>query len=210
VFDQAFHRLSRASSILIATAGLCAVGIAPVPAAQAATSTAATCPTSVSSQPFLRWGDADLYSLVPGGDMESALTGWTLTGAAQRASGSEPYAATGTLGSSSLSLPAGSSAQTPFLCMSASERTFRFFIKSEGTQSTVLAWLVYKTALGNISIPAAVVAATGAWAPSPAVRTGAAIATAIAQGTVQVAIRLTPLTGASRVDDIFLDPRMHH
>ena len=77
-------------------------------------------------------------------------------------------------------------------------------------QSLVLASLVYRTSLGNIAIPVAFVAAGGAWAPSPAVKTGAALATAIAQGTVQVAIRLSAVAGNSHLDDLFMDPRMHH
>src|SRR4026207_1772926 len=67
------------------------------------------CDVSELSQPFARWLDFANYELAPGGDCESST--WTWTGGAKRVAGSEPYAATGTLGSSSLSLPAGSSAQ---------------------------------------------------------------------------------------------------
>ena len=67
------------------------------------------CSPSAQSRPFARWLDFARYELAPGGDFESAT--WTLTGGAKLVAGSEPYAVTGTLGSSSLSLPAGSSAR---------------------------------------------------------------------------------------------------
>ena len=185
-------------------AGLCNASLA------AAETGAASCPSRVTSQPFLRWGDANQYALVTGGDFESALSGWTLSGGAQRAAGSEPYAATGVLGSWSLALPAGATAQTPYMCMSPSERTFRFFDKAEGGKSTILASVVYKTPLGAIALPVGALSAATTWAPSPQFDTGAALAAAISGGTVQVAIRLTALSGAARVDDVFLDPRMHH
>ena len=67
---------------------------------------------------------------MPGGDFESSA--WTLTGGAQLTTGSEPYAATGTLGSWSLSLPAGSSAESPSNCVDATYPTTRFFIAGSG------------------------------------------------------------------------------
>ena len=75
------------------------------------------CTPPAVSQPFAPWGDSASYALVPGGDFESGS--WTLQGGAQRVAGSEPYAATGTLGSWSLSLPAGSSAESPQTCVDA-------------------------------------------------------------------------------------------
>ena len=75
------------------------------------------CNPSALSQPFARWSDFADYELAPGGDFESSR--WTLTRGAERVAGSEPYAATGTLGSSSLSLPTGSSAQSHPTCVDA-------------------------------------------------------------------------------------------
>ena len=67
------------------------------------------CNPSALSQPFARWLDFSEYELAPGGDFETST--WALTGGAELVAGSEPYTATGTPGSASLSLPIGSSAQ---------------------------------------------------------------------------------------------------
>jgi hypothetical protein len=203
-------RMPRGVSLSLAStlAGLTLAGLAsglPVASAQAAST--ATCPSSALSQPFLKWGDSNYYSLVAGGDFEGSLSGWNLSGGAQRVAGSEPYAATGALGASSLSLPVGASAQSPFTCVGSNERTFRFFARSEGTEATVRASVVNETSLGNIAVPVGKVVLKSSWEPSPILHTGAALATAIANGTVRVALRFTSLSGNARVDDVFLDPR---
>ena len=82
-----------------------------------------TCNSSALTHPFAPWLDSADYELAPGGNFESST--WTLTGGAKRAAGSDPYAATGTLGSSSMSLPAGSSAQSPLTCVDAAYPTIR-------------------------------------------------------------------------------------
>ena len=93
--------------------GALGVVVAPVSAAQADLLGLGgnSCTPSATSQPFAPWGDSASYELVPGGDFETAS--WSLQGGAEIVPGSEPYAATGTLGSWSLSLPAGSSAVVP-------------------------------------------------------------------------------------------------
>ena len=88
------------------------------------------CNSSALTQPFSRWLDLADYELAPGGDFEGST--WTLTGGAQLVAGSEPYRATGALGSSSLSLPAASSVQSPLTCVDAAYPTIRFFIAGKG------------------------------------------------------------------------------
>jgi hypothetical protein len=89
-------------------------------------------------QPFLPLGDANYYELMSGGDFEGSLAGWTLTGGAKPIAGSEPYAATGSLGANSLSLPAGASAQSPFMCVDVRYLSFRFFARNEALLASVL------------------------------------------------------------------------
>ncbi len=178
----------------------------PVASAQAAS--VPKCETEAFSQPFLQWGDSNDYSLIAGGDFESSTSPWTLSGGAQRAAGSETYAATGTLGAWSLALPAGASAQSPFTCVEPNDRTFRLFARSEGSASKVLASVVYETVVGNITIPVGIASATSSWQPTAAFHTGVLLGALLSEGSVHVALRFTALTGASRVDDVFLDPRM--
>jgi hypothetical protein len=200
------HRISRplASTLAALTLTALASGL-PVASAQAAST--ATCPTYAVSQPFLKWGDSNLYTLVAGGSFEGSASGWTLSGGAQRVAGSEPYAATGALGASSLSLPVGASAQSPFTCVGSTERTFRLFARREGTTATIYAFVVYETSFGKVAVPVGAFAPGSSWEPSPIFHTGAALATAIANGNVNVALRFTSTNGGAHIDDVFLDPR---
>ena len=155
------------------------------------------CSPSALSQPFARWLDLAQYELAPGGDFESSR--WTLTGGAKRVAGSEPYAVTGTLGSSSLYLPAGSSAQSPLACVDATHPSVRFFIAGSGS-------VAVNVVDGDLVIPAGVAVAGGAWSPTPVMVTATAVLSALSGGTAQVSVTVTALTGRVRIDDVFIDP----
>ena len=155
------------------------------------------CNLSALSQPFAPWLDLAQYELAPGGDFESST--WSLTGGAELVAGSEPYAATGTLGSSSLSLPAGSSAQSPLTCVDAAYPSIRFFIAG---QRSVAVNLVD----GSSVIPAGVAVAGGEWSPTPVMLTLSAVLGALSGGTAQVSVSFTGLSGSPRIDDVFIDP----
>lgn len=170
-----------------------------VSAAQAHLIDLGACNSNALSQPFAPWGDISSYELAPGGDFESASPPWTLTGGAQVVPGSEPFAATGTLGVSSLSLPAGSSAQSPTTCVDAAYPTVRFFVGGTGT---VAVSLVYD----GLAIPTGVAVAAGSWSPTPVMVTSAPVDGLLSGGTAHVSLVLTGLTGSPQVDDVFVDP----
>jgi len=190
------------------TLALLALTVLSATPAQGALISTGACNEAALSQPFLRWGDLNSYELVPGGDFEGSLAGWTLSGGAQRVAGSEPYGATGSVGASSLSLPAGASALSPLTCVNASYPSFRFFARNNGLASTVLVQVVYRTALGTVSLPVGAVALAGNWQPTLPMLTGSVVGGLLSGGTAQVSLRFTALTGSSRIDDIFVDPRM--
>ena len=123
------RRVLGSLSITFAVGAVGAV-VAPVSAAQAGLLGLGACSSPATSQPFAPWRDSASYELVPGGTSRAAS--WTLQGGAERGPGSEPFAATGTLGSWSLSLPAGSSAESPATCVDAAYPTTRFFIAGVG------------------------------------------------------------------------------
>jgi hypothetical protein len=177
--------------------------------ARAALINTAACNEAGLSQPFLRWRDASPYELVPGGDFEGALAGWSLSGGARQVAGSEPYGATGTVGSYSLELPAGASAQSPFTCVDAAYPTFRFFAHNEALLATVLVQVVYQTPVGQLALPLGAVALSGSWQPTLPMLTGSVAVGLLTGGTAQVALRFTAEVGPSRIDDVFVDPRMH-
>jgi hypothetical protein len=189
--------ISTARRLLIAVcsaAGLCLAGAAAAPAALLPTK---SCPPSSDSQPFAPWGDQSSYELAPGGDFESSA--WALQDAAATADGSEPWAATGTLGSSSLSLPAGSSAVSPTFCVDAGKPTLRFFVSDPGT-------VLVQVVDGSLTIPVGVVTSGESWSPSPVQLTVSPVLGILGGGTAQISVHLTGLTGHPRVDDVFIDP----
>lgn len=95
------------------------------------------------------------------------------------------------------------------MCVNASYPTFRFFAQNTGLLlSTVLVQVVYKTALGTVALPLGTVALSGQWQPTLPMLTGSVVAGLITGGTAQAALRFTALTGSSRIDDVFVDPRM--
>jgi hypothetical protein len=156
-----------------------------------------TCNHSALSQPFAPWLDFATYELAPGGDFESST--WTMSGRAGLVAGSEPYTATGTLGSSSLSLPAGSSAQSPLTCVDAAYPSIRFFIAGTGL-------VAVNVVDRGLVIPAGVAVAGSAWSPTLVMVTGSAVLGALSGGTAQVSLRFTGLAGSPQIDDVFIDP----
>jgi hypothetical protein len=221
-----FRRQSRRLILLAGLVGGLGVGALTTASAQAATTSkalgllAAPLPAAVSgssagcattatvSQPFAQWGDGNYYDLVPGGDFEGSLAGWTLTGGAGTVAGSEPYGATGVVGARSLYLPAGASAQSPYFCVDPSDPTFRFFAKNDGLISNISVAVVYQGPLGPIALPVGVVALSGSWEPSAQMLTNSALASALnGAGTAEVALRFTAVGGPSQIDDVFVDPR---
>jgi hypothetical protein len=156
-----------------------------------------TCNLTKLSRPFARWLDFANYELAPGGDFESST--WTLTSRAGLVAGSEPYRATGTLGSASLSLPAGSSAQSPLTCVDAAHPSIRFFIAGQGS-------VAVNVVDGDLVIPAGVAVAGGRWSPTPVMLTSAAVLGALSGGSADVSVSVTALSGSPQIDDVFVDP----
>jgi len=190
------RRLVAGLSTIVTLAALGTV-LLPAAAAQADIIDLSACNLSPLSQPFAPWLDPASYELAPGGDFESSS--WDLTGRAARVPGSERFAATGTLGSWSLSLPAGASAQSPATCVDAAYPTVRMFVSGTGV---VAVSVVY----GNLVLPAGVAVAAGGWSPSPVSLTSSALVALTSDGSAQVSLRLTTLVGDVRVDDVFVDP----
>jgi hypothetical protein len=202
------RRLLLAAGVL----GGVALTALPIAAAQAKTITTSTpCPTATLSQPFLTQGDAGYYWLLPGGSFESSLSGWTLTGGAAVVAGSEPYAATGSLGASSLSLPAGASVQTPFVCVDGSDTYFRFFALNKQAAATLSVTVVYQIGGQKVAFKQTTISGDSKWTLSGALHTGGKIASRLSGiGTAQMSLVFAAAGGASQIDDIFIDPRLKH
>lgn len=171
------------------------------------------CDNATLTQPFAQWGDSNSYKLVPGGDFEGSMTGWTLSGGAKKMAGSAPFGAAGSAGKYSIYLPAGGSVQSPYTCVDFAYPTFRFFTKDNGLLSTVLVSIVYKEPLlGATTIPIGPVLLNPSWGPSAPMLTVSAVQgivnALLAKGTPQVALKFTALTGSSQIDDVYVDPHV--
>ena len=192
------HRSRLLVNLSIATALAIGVAVAvPCSSVRAALINLDPCDASAISQPFAPWLDLAPYKLAPGGGFETPA--WTLNGGAQRLPGSEPYAATGRVGSWSLALPAGSSAQSPSTCVDAAYPSIRFFIAGTGTVAA-------SVVVGNLAIPAGIAVAVPGWEPTLVMLTYGPVVGALSDGVAHVSLRLTALTGDPRVDDVFIDP----
>jgi hypothetical protein len=202
---------SRIRALGVAGTGVALAALMSGAPAGAAVRAEQACDTSGLAHTFSQWGDSNLYKLAPGGSFEGGASSWTLAGGAQTTGGSEPFGVTGSVGSSSLDLPAGSSAQSPFTCVNISYPSFRLFALGSGHLSAVLVQVVYRESLlGDTVLPVGTLAPGHKWAPTASLMTLSTIPSLLAGGTAQVALRFTALTGDSQIDDVFIDPRLHH
>jgi hypothetical protein len=185
--------------------GALAILAAPL-SAQADVVNVNECDGSALSQPFAPWADYSSYELAPGGDFESSPTGWSLRHGAGVASGSDSFAVTGSVGSSSLSLPPGAGATSPPTCVNAAYPTFRLFTRADNPGTTVSISVVYGTGLGIVKIPVGVVAPGSDWEPTPPMLTASAIASALDGGSANLSLRFTAHGGTAQIDDVYVDP----
>ena len=203
-----FSRHTRLVGAVIAALGIAVLSGAPARAALISTD---ACDNATLTQPFSHWNDANEYKLIPGGSFESGASGWTLSHGASIVSGSEPFGAAGSVGASSVHLPAGASVTSPFTCVDAAYPTFRFFARNNGLLSTVLVSVVYKPLLGiPIAVPVGAVLLSPSWSPSAPMLTVSVLTGLLHGGTAPMAVRFTAVTGSSQIDDVFVDPHMHN
>ncbi len=166
------------------------------------------------SHPFLRFLDPLPYTLVPDGGFENGAAGWSLSGGARVVSGNDPFSLSGA-GSRVLSLPAGSSATSPPMCVGVVLPVVRF-VASGGSLLTYLqVEAVYEDASGRersiVLLPGAL--PTGSkWAPTlPLLQLGGLLNALTLNGlTTEMSFRFTPrgLFGGGnwKIDSVYVDP----
>jgi hypothetical protein len=101
-----------------------------------------------TSTPFAQFGDYRYYTFGTNGGFENGSSGWSLSGGTV-VPGNETYFAHSSSDRYSLSLPAGSSALTPRLCMGTTSTVMRFFVKSNNGGS-VRVEVVLRNVLGQV------------------------------------------------------------
>jgi hypothetical protein len=175
---------------------------------------AQACSYSGGSQVFSRWGDQRDYVLAPEGGFEGGGAGWSLSGGAKVVAGNESYYLDGAGDSKSLSLPAGSSAVSPPICMEIDTPVFRLMDRNTGEPSSRLRVEAVFSLLGLIHTDVVETLSGGsAWAPSQPISTVLGLSTIV--GTLipsSIEIRFRPLDakGNWQIDDLYVDPFCRH
>jgi len=190
----------------IATAAL-AISAVGAGAAQA-------CSYTGAEQVFKPWGDQHSYVLAPDGGFEGGGLGWYLGGGAKVGDGNESFYLNDSADSRSLSLPAGSTAISPPICMSLDTPGFRLVTRNSGNASSGLKVEATYALLGLVHTKTvSTVYGNSSWIPSQQMSTVLSLSTVI--GTVipsAIQIRITPVGsgGNWQVDDLYIDPFARH
>lgn len=171
---------------------------------------AASCGYTGAEQVFKPWGDSLNYVLAPDGGFEAGGSGWTLNRGAAAVAGNESYYLNDAADDSSLSLPAGSSAWSPPICMSLDTPVFRMLARNTGDPTSKLRVEATFKLLGLVRTNVVNTATAGSeWAPTQKMSTVLGLSTIV--GTLipsSIQIRITPLDskGQWQVDDLYIDP----
>ncbi len=198
----------------VALSALVAAGASAIPASGAA---GVSCPDP-TSKIFAPWNDPAEYAHAADGGVESRAAGWTLSGGASVVRGNESFFVNRPSDRFSLSLPSGSSATTPPMCIGLLSGKMRFFTKNAGSPASRLrVQVVYAGGLGGLLgttgqtlgvTDVAYVTSGEPWQPSPEIAMLGGVAPLL---TEAVQFRFTPAdrSGDWRLDDVYLDPLKH-
>jgi hypothetical protein len=172
-------------------------------------SSATSCDEQTFEQPFLPWADVANYVLAPNGTFESGTSGWTLSGGASVVSGNESFYVHAPGESSSLSLPAGSSATSGSMCVGIEHPTLRIFAsKANALTSTLKTEVLFEDATGSVhALTIGVLSASSSWQPSVVMPIVVNLLPLLPDERTAVAFRFTVQgAGVWRVDDVYVDP----
>ena len=160
----------------------------------------------------MRWADLAEYVLAPNGTVEQGGH-WKLQGGAVRAAGNESFHVNDADDSSSLVLPAGSSATTAPMCVGLEHPTLRLFARNRGALlSPLLVEVLFEDAGGNSrALPIGAYVGASAWQPTTPLAVIANNFALLPGESVEVAFRFTPQGTAGRwsIDDVYVDPFRH-
>jgi hypothetical protein len=171
-----------------------------------------------TTQAFAPWNDFAPYWYAPNGGFEAGSAGWTLAGGARVVPGNSTLFNHAPGERYSLSLPRGSSATSPPMCVALFSSKMRFFAANLGSPSSKLkVQVIYNGGVGGLLSfvtkllklsDVGYVSAGSAWQPSTPV---GMLSGALPLLTASVQFRFTPADsyGSWLVDDVYLDPLMH-
>jgi len=158
-----------------------------------------------ASQPFAQFGDYRSYTFGTNGGLESGATGWTLSGS-RVVPGNEAYFVHSTSDKSSLSLPDGSTALSPQMCMGTTSTVLRFFMKRNTAAGSLHVQVVLRNVLGAVVgiLDWTTTPGSSSWAPGPSVLNLDSLLGLVGVSSIQ--LKLTAQGGSFQVDDVYVDP----
>jgi hypothetical protein len=167
------------------------------------------CSSPTGGHVFSAWGDPRAYSLAPDGGFEAGGAGWSLEQGAAVVTGNEDSFLNDGADSQSLSLPEGSSAVSPPLCVSEDTPFFRAMVANSGKPGSQLR---VETVFGEGEVVRthSVGGAHGrdGWAPTqPLSPTGLAHRL---DDEAMVQVRFKAVNGDWQLDDFYIDPFARH
>ena len=197
-------RLAGAAALAALVAGALSTGAAAVD------KTVPDCPPQTLVQPFLPWHDHGSYFLAPGGAFETTPAGWTLSGGAAVVPGNEPYHVNAAGDANSLSLPTGSSATSPQICVTIHSPNIRLFSTNGGSSRSFLTVSVNYTDRHGAAKTASIgmLRAGSSWSVSSQLQFISRIAPIVGgHGQTWVSFTFMPTSaGAWQIDDFYVDP----
>jgi hypothetical protein len=172
--------------------------------------TAQACDYRGAEQVFKPWGDNHFYVLAPDGGFEAGGSGWSLSGGATTVAGNESFYLNDSADQRALSLPAGSSAVSPPICMSLDTPIFRLLARNTGDPSAGLRVEASYKLLGLVRTKTvSTIRAGAAWAPSQQMSTVLTLSTIVGvliPSAIQIKITPVGSGGQWQVDDLYIDP----
>lgn len=170
-------------------------------------SAAQACSYPNAEQVFSQGGDNGYYELAPDGGFEEGGTGWTFRGDAQLVAGNESEYLNGPEDKTSLSLPSGSSATSPRVCVDENTPGFRLMTANGGAWSSKLRVTVSYELPGENWSRDTEIHADHEWSPTQVLKLE------YDSGKERVArITLAPRDekGGWLIDDLYIDPWARH
>jgi hypothetical protein len=191
--------------VAVAVAALTLLAAPAAHAKGAAANLEACVPRPALEHPFAPWLDNGFYDLHPGGDMESGLPGWALSGGAALVAGDDGLGVRA--GATVLSLPAGATAVTSPICIDDTFTHARLLARTTiPSLSKLTVDVLYTDTNGKTVEKGSKTFSTKsfAWAPSENFDIDAKL-----QGAAPVQFRFTaPNNSNWLLDDFYVDPRM--
>jgi hypothetical protein len=204
------HKLTRSLGIaaVVCVASLGLFTTSALGASGASSSTFASCEGQTFAPTFETLGDANYYTLVPGGEFNSASEGWTLLGGARIVEASRPEGGSGGV----LELPGGSVAISPPTCVTLQYPTARVWLQEVKGNNGVTVAVAYPGTSLTVTSPqnvGQVHGQPGGWTLSSPINVQPQIAGA-AESTREARFVFTSTNrGTSyRLYGLYVDPRM--